>query len=194
MDKGNEVNIKDCFTNSCEFIIKGIGNEIIVDKGITRLNCCTFKIYGNNNKIHISAGCKCNMVVFHIEDNRNVIDIGTNVEFTGSTQMAVIEGTKIEIGRDCLFSQNITFRTGDSHGIFELGSTNRINPSKNIKVGEHCWIGHSVVLLKGTILGNDSIVATGAILTGKSYPSNSILGGIPAKVLKTEVQWCSERV
>ena len=87
-----------------------------------------------------------------------------------------------------MFSDTITFRTGDSHSI--LGSDGkRINKAKDITIGDHVWIGQQVIVLKGSTVGADSIVGTGSLLTGKTYDSNSIIAGIPAKTVKQHVSW-----
>ena len=46
-----------------------------------------------------------------------------------------------------------------------------------------CWIASNVIILKGVTIGRGSIVAAGAVLN-KSIPPYSIVGGVPAKVLK----------
>ena len=49
--------------------------------------------------------------------------------------------------------------------------------------------GQQVIVLKGATVGADSIVGTGALLTGKTYDSNSIIAGAPAKIVKQHVSW-----
>ena len=46
-----------------------------------------------------------------------------------------------------------------------------------------------MIVLKGATVGADSIVGTGALLTGKTYDSNSIIAGAPAKIVKQHVSW-----
>lgn len=55
-------------------------------------------------------------------------------------------------------------------------------------------IGNTVIILKGTEVNGDSVIATGEILTGKEFPSNSIIGVLGGTILKSEVDWCSERI
>ena len=112
---------------------------------------------------------------------------------SGRTDFAVIEGKSIHVGEDCLFSDQIEFRVGDSHSILDAVSKKRINPSMDINIGNHVWIGHDVKILKGANVGNNSIVATGAIVTKNEYPSNVIIGGV-GKILKENVDWCAQRI
>jgi len=193
ISKGNFIKTKGVFLKKTNIKIKGQGNVVKIEGNLTRLYNCTFYISGNNNTIDIGGGGLLCNVIFFIEDDNGMISIGEKTTITGKTQLAVIEGCSISIGRNCLFSQNITFRTGGSHSIIDLDG-HRINPSKDIVIGDHVWIGHTVILLKGTNIGDNSIVATGSIITGGKYPSNSIIGGIGGKILKSGVNWCSERI
>ena len=79
-------------------------------------------------------------------------------------------------------------RLGDSHSILDSDGK-RINKAKDIAIGDHVWIGQQVIVLKGSTVGADSIVGTGSLLTGKTYDSNSIIAGIPAKIVKQHVSW-----
>ncbi len=52
-----------------------------------------------------------------------------------------------------------------------------------ITIGENCWIGAKVTVLAGVTIGDNSIVAAGAVVN-KSMPPNSIIAGVPARVIK----------
>lgn len=71
--------------------------------------------------------------------------------------------------------------------------------NKPIAIGNNVWIGTRVVIMDGVTIGDNSIIASGAIVT-KDVPPYSIVGGVPAKVIKTlfdeemrkrldEIQW-----
>lgn len=189
----NSLSLSGVFAKRTSFVIKGRNNTICINKGLTRLNNCSFTIIGNNNTIIIGAGCKLKDVSFYIEDSDGTITVGENTIITGKTHFAVIEGTSIRIGKRCLFSQNVTFRTGDSHSIIDKNG-GRINPSKDIEIGDHVWIGNSVTVLKGTKVQDESVIATGRILTGKEFPTNCVIGGIGGNILKKDIGWCEERL
>jgi len=53
-----------------------------------------------------------------------------------------------------------------------------------IEVGENCWIGSKVTILDGVKIGNNCVIAAGSVVT-KSFPENSMIGGVPAKLLKS---------
>lgn len=191
--RDNILSCKGVFISHTSINVTGNNNHIQVQRGLTLLDNCKFYVEGNNNSIQIDSGCKLKDVTFFIQDSNGSITIGKDTIITGQTHLAVIEGTSISIGRDCLFSQNITLRTGDSHSILDV-TGKRINPSKNIIIGNHVWVGNSVIILKGSRINDNSIIATGCILTGNDYPANSVIGGIGGKVLKSDINWCEERI
>ena len=54
-------------------------------------------------------------------------------------------------------------------------------------IGENCWIGRNVSIMKGVTIGDNSIIAANAVVT-KSVPANCIAAGNPAKVVKTNIE------
>jgi acetyltransferase-like isoleucine patch superfamily enzyme len=60
----------------------------------------------------------------------------------------------------------------NNHGVFEK--------ARPIIIGKNCWIGANAIILPNVILGDNVIVAAGAVVT-KSFDSNSIIAGVPAK-------------
>ena len=52
-----------------------------------------------------------------------------------------------------------------------------------IHIGKRVWIGSNVVVTKGVTIGDNSVIAAGAVVT-KDVPANVVAGGVPAKVLK----------
>ena len=172
--------------------IRGNDNEVKLGKNSTLKNSKIF-IRGNNNQIIIESNVSINNIDLWIEDNNNRIYIGdyTTIE---SGHFAVTEIKKsIKIGQNCMFSTNVTIRTGDSHSIIDLESGTRINDAKDVIIGDSVWVGANAVLLKGVNIGNNSIVGTGSVVSGSFIP-NVVLAGIPAKIVKNNVSWKRERI
>lgn len=52
-----------------------------------------------------------------------------------------------------------------------------------VRIGSGSWLGANVVILPGTTLGRNTVVAAGAVVRGE-YPDHVVLGGVPAKILR----------
>ena len=107
--------------------------------------------------------------------------------------MAVIEGTSVTIGKDCLFSSDIQLRTGDSHSILNMEGR-RINPSRDITLGDHVWVGTQAFCTKGAQVASHSIIGARALVTGVFEEPHCTLAGVPAKVVKRDVDWSIRRI
>lgn len=178
--------------NGCVVTVNGSGNSIHIGT-LVRINNTSITIKGNNNQVYIGDNCLIVDGELYIEDDCGKIEIGDRTEICGKTHLAVIEGEKISIGQECLFSSSIVIRTGDSHSILDFEG-NRINPSQSVRIGNHVWVGNQVTILKGSEISEDSIVGTGALVTKKFQSSNAIIGGSPAKIIKENISWCGERI
>ena len=188
--KNNEVLVNGMMQH-CRISFNGINNVVEIKDGAI-LKDCTLNISGNNNRIVFGERTYAHFADLCTEDNHNSILIGDRTSLCGRIHLAAIEGTTIEIGQNCLFSSDIVFRTGDSHSILNMDGE-RINPSKNIKICDHVWVGHRVLVNKGVTLGKNNIVGTGAVVTKSVNESNVVIAGVPAKVVKTDVNWDAER-
>lgn len=172
--------------------ITGNGNKLIMEKGSMLLNSLV-KITGNNNEVILNANSYVSGAELWVENNGCTIEIGERTFVGHHSHLACTEdGSRLIVGGDGMISSYVQIRTGDSHSVVDLAG-NRINPAQSVIIGKHCWIGEGAKVLKGVTLEGDDIVSTGAIVT-KSYGKNVLLGGIPAKVIKENVNWNSARL
>lgn len=190
--KDNRVIAPCALLKSVKIHMKGSGNRVIVGD-FSRLSHVEIYISGNNNVVEIGSWCTLVKTVFCLEDDGNKITVGKGSRLLGAAELAAIESTQITIGEDCLFSSEIFFRTGDSHSLLDL-SGKRINPSRDIVVEDHVWIGMRATVLKGAYIGADSVVGACALVTGSHPEKNCVLAGAPAKVVKTGVNWYIRRL
>jgi maltose O-acetyltransferase len=52
-----------------------------------------------------------------------------------------------------------------------------------VKIGNNCWIGAGVIILKDVDLGDGCVVGAGAVVT-KGFPHGSVIAGVPAKPIR----------
>jgi acetyltransferase-like isoleucine patch superfamily enzyme len=98
----------------------------------------------------------------------------------------ILVNTGLKIGSDCAISWNVQIIDDDMHTVIKDGI--ELNPRKKIFIGDHVWIGTNVTILKGSIIGSNSIIAAGSVVSGE-FPDNSLVGGIPAKIIHKNVNW-----
>jgi acetyltransferase-like isoleucine patch superfamily enzyme len=110
--------------------------------------------------------------------------VGDHTYFTSDSHMEVVHN--VTIGSNCAISWGVTIIDDNHHQVLpeKKGSVKE----KEVKIGDHVWIGCHVTILKGTVLGNNCIVAAGSIVKGK-FPDNVLIAGNPAKIVKQEINW-----
>jgi acetyltransferase-like isoleucine patch superfamily enzyme len=135
--------------------------------------------FGNN----VSIGAFSRIIVSTTLNNLgDKIIIGDSV---GIGEYASLGGAGgLEIGDECIVGPYLSCHP-ENHNYQDLAISIRFQGvnRKGIKVGKNCWIGSKVSILDGVQLGNGCIIAAGAVVT-KSFPDNSIIGGVPAKLIK----------
>ena len=135
--------------------------------------------FGNN----VSIGAFSRVIVSTSLNNiGNKIVIGNNV---GIGEFAYLGGAGgLEIGDECIVGQYLSCHP-ENHNYedLEIAIRHQGVTRKGIKIGNNCWIGSKVTILDGVSIGQGCIIAAGSVVT-KSFPENSIIGGVPAKLLK----------
>lgn len=110
------------------------------------------------------------------------INIGDNVGISGAT---IYARKGITIGNNTLIGGNVKILDNDFHPLQVQARNNddkSMIKSKEIIIGENCFIGCNSILLKGTKVGNGSVVGAGSVLSG-IYPDHSIIAGNPARII-----------
>lgn len=148
------------------------GASVIIDiAGTLRFNVCV-------GSISIGTGS-----LLRVERN-GLVELNDGVVL-GVKNIVLCEQS-ISFGEQTISSWNCQFMDTDTHSIIDLDSGDILPRSHPIKIGRHCWIGNHVLVNKGTILPDDTIVASYS-LCNKDYRNmiseNSVIGGIPAKKL-----------
>lgn len=91
-----------------------------------------------------------------------------------------VNGGKINIGKGTVIAPNIGIITTNH----KLDDISKHMPAKNVIIGKNCWLGMNSVLLPGVCLGDNTVVAAGAVVSSSHPEGWCVLAGTPAKVLK----------
>ncbi|MBC7607790.1 MAG: acyltransferase [Burkholderiales bacterium] len=112
----------------------------------------------------------------------HLLEVGTNCYFGLNS---IIEGfnAKVIIGSYVSFAQNVNLMSGS--GPNASVAMQQIFPilKGEVTIGDHCWIGASVVIMPNVSLGKYCVVAANSFVNS-SFPNYSVLGGTPAKLLR----------
>lgn len=129
-------------------------------------------------------------VIFDPNDffSYQTISIGNDVFIGSGAKFSASYGNSISIGNKVMFGPNVSIMAGN-HRIDVIGKymfdVKEKLPENDLPVviEEDVWIGTGAIITKGVTISKGSVVAAGAVVN-KSFPPYSILGGIPARILK----------
>ena len=148
-------------------VINGKGSVIIGDKV-----SIGYKLGGNYYK---------NRSEFQPRYKDAVIEIGDEVVFNNNIFICCAQ--RVKIGNNCLVGEGVTIFDFEAHGTSPY-NRHKLRNKKEVIIGNNVWIGSKVIILKGAKIGDNSIIAAGSVVLGKEYPSNVIIGGNPARIIK----------
>lgn len=106
------------------------------------------------------------------------ISIGENTYLMKYCELVTGTKSKITIGANCALAKNVTIRAlthEKGKPFFRLKNLRE----KDIVIGDNCWIGANVFIKEGVSIGVNCIIGANSVVT-KSFPDNSIIGGVPA--------------
>ncbi|ENM3829329.1 sugar O-acetyltransferase [Vibrio cholerae] len=121
----------------------------------------------------------------HIESTFNC-DYGLNIHvgenFYANFGCVILDVAEVRIGDNCFIAPQVGIYTA-THPIDPVQRNSGLEFGKPIRIGNNCWIGGHATINPGVTLGDNVVVASGAVVT-KSFGSNVVIGGNPARVLK----------
>jgi len=169
--------------------IKGIRN--IQTRGRLFLGAAPFALWGHegthldiSGKLviegDVSVGKACHVIVH----KGATCTLKEQCSITGHTNLII--GHRLEIGRETFIAWGCEFLDHDGHFIQYEG---KIERDRSIIIGDHCWIGSHVQILKGVHVANNSVIAAGSVLTKSFEEENVLIAGNPAKIIRRGVKW-----
>lgn len=122
-----------------------------------------------------------------IKVSNNVI-VNVGKEFLANNNLVIIATDDLTIGDYCRIGFNAKILTSDYHFSIKLANREVINNHNPIVIGKYNWITTDVKILKGAVTPNWTTVVSNSVLNrdySDQIPENSIIGGQPAKLIKT---------
>lgn len=113
-------------------------------------------------------------------------DCGKNIfigdDFTGNFNLTILDIREVYIGNHVMIGPN-TLITTVGHPLSPKARRGYMAKAAPVRIGNDVWIGGNVTILPGVTIGNNVVVAAGAVVT-KDVPDNSLVGGVPARLIR----------
>jgi acetyltransferase-like isoleucine patch superfamily enzyme len=171
-------------TNSKNSKVTLFGNLIVNQWGgsntissISLSNDTVLTIFGDfeiGPDIHIELAAGANLSLGG-KKNANASGITCNLRI-------MIENS-LTIGSDCIIAWDVFISDSNWH---EITGVKRSEP---VCIGDHVWISHGVSILKGVLIPNGCIVGAKSLVTGIFKTKNTLIAGVPAKIIRNDVEW-----
>jgi acetyltransferase-like isoleucine patch superfamily enzyme len=187
---GHQVQRHDAILRHTRIEMYGTGCRLVIGPG-ARLWDCSLTIAGDDTQLFIGAGCQLRSARLNVEDRGSRLVIGAQTSIIGATLVSQ-EGRLLELGEDCMLAQHADLRNSDSHAIYDAQSV-RINPARDILVGQHVWIGLGARVFNGARIGDGAVIGALALVTG-GIPASTLAYGVPAVPRRTAIRWDRSRL
>ena len=144
------------------------------------LNYIVQRIFGNSAVIKYSVNytskiSESNKGLIIENDSENAL---ISLAVSGGCYISIHEGTTLKIGQDTLWAPGVSIVTGN-HGLLDR----KEYVAKDVVIGKNCWLAKGVSIMPGVSLGDNVTVGANSVVT-KSFPSNVVIAGVPAKLIK----------
>ena len=149
------------------------------------LNPQHLKIFGENISIGdyatliCSSDKKIDISTWQTDKLNGSISLGNYILISPGTSIRSAE--RIDIGDSTMIASDVVITDSDWHGIYDR--TDYVATPKPVKIHKNVWIGERSIILKGTQIGENSIIGAGSVVNG-NIPPNSVYAGNPAKEVK----------
>jgi acetyltransferase-like isoleucine patch superfamily enzyme len=165
--------------------LAGSGNRIVMDRSDFPIGVSIQLLDGAS--LTIAANLNARNLFIHARQGA-AMTIGEAVGFNGQVRLMMHEAGSMSVGRGCLFGDFTDVTNSDMHSIVDIASGERVNPARDVAIGERVWVGQRCMLLKGALIGDGSVIGAGSIVSS-AVPPGCLAAGNPVRILKTGVTW-----
>jgi maltose O-acetyltransferase len=100
-----------------------------------------------------------------------------------SNNVSIVANEQITLGNACRIGDLVAIYDCDFHEVNPATRHASPGATKPVHIGNNVWLGSRVIVLKGVVIGDNSVVGAGSVVT-KSIPANCLAAGVPAKVIR----------
>ncbi|WP_035602744.1 sugar O-acetyltransferase [Haloferula sp. BvORR071] len=108
------------------------------------------------------------------------IHLGDN--FYSNYDLIILDVCEVRIGHNCFIAPRVSIFTA-GHPLDAPTRISGLEFGKPVTIGDNVWIGGHAVINPGVRIGNNVVIAAGAVVT-KDVPDNMVVAGVPARVIR----------
>jgi maltose O-acetyltransferase len=114
-------------------------------------------------------------------------DYGYNIcvgkNFYANHGLIILDCGKVSFGDNVMIAPGVLISTA-THPLDHVARNKGLESALPITIGDNVWIGMGAKILDGVNIGNNAVIAAGA-LVNKDVPANTVVAGVPARIIKT---------
>lgn len=127
-----------------------------------------------------SVGDNPNILPGFICDNGRNIHAGRNLLI--NYHVTILDVDEVHIGDYCMIGPGVLIATVN-HPLTPAGRRKHLSLIKPVFIGNDVWIGGNATILPGVRIGNNCVIAAGAVVT-RDVPDNTLVAGVPARAIR----------
>ena len=137
--------------------------------------------------------CSKNSKLYVTYLRKKGVSVGEGTTFFGHVSIDVTRPSLVEIGRNCMFTDNVSLLThGFDWSVLREKYGEILCSSGKVVVEDNVFVGTKTIILKGVKIGRDSIIGAGSVIT-HDIPAGSVAAGNPCNVIMTIDQYYQNR-
>ena len=148
-----------------------------VPLGLLFLNWIVQRVFRINSEVPFSVHYTSKITGYKYMN----IHPSSRLSFAVSSGAYIVGSAKgrLTLGENVIFACNVCIQT-INHDLVNR----KIHISKDVVINNNCWLGNGVTILAGVKLEENTTVGANSVVT-KSFSKNKVLGGVPAKLIKS---------
>lgn len=186
-ERGNVIESPTTFDKNVSVTLRGSNNRIVIDAK-ARIKKLNLVMDCDNGTLTVGPSSKHGFDMSIRIGQDATVAIGADVTTTSRCIISAVEGATVSIGDDVMIASGNQIRADDAHPIFDVTTGKRVNPVRDIHIGNHVWLAGQAVALAGAHIGDGSVIGFRSLIKGR-VPNNCIAAGTPAKVLRRNIAW-----
>jgi len=185
--KNNSIDVSERFLSqgTGRIVVEGCDNRLKIP-GIS-VHFGGFIHLQNGADVELGGDLNAHNLFIHAAKGA-VLRIGRQTGFNGTVRLLMHEPATLTIGDGALFGSDVDVTISDMHSIIDVSTGRRLNPPRDVRIGNRVWIGQRCMILKGVDIGDGAAIGAGSVVT-RSIPGNCVAAGNPAHVVRQNATW-----